>query len=66
MAPAPRSSRASSLSAYRWFCGVPVGLLAGYVGGFLDGLLMRITDAMLACSVSHPGDRARRLSRARA
>jgi peptide/nickel transport system permease protein len=30
-------------------CGVPVGLLAGYVGGFLDGLLMRITDAMLAC-----------------
>src|ERR1700719_186522 len=30
-------------------CGVPIGLLSGYVGGFLDGLLMRITDAMLAC-----------------
>jgi peptide/nickel transport system permease protein len=30
-------------------CGVPIGLLSGYVGGFLDGLLMRITDALLAC-----------------
>jgi len=29
--------------------GVPLGLLSGYVGGFLDGLLMRIVDAMLAC-----------------
>ncbi len=30
-------------------CGVPVGLFSGYVGGFLDGVLMRITDALLAC-----------------
>jgi len=30
-------------------CGVPIGLISGYVGGFLDGLFMRITDALLAC-----------------
>lgn len=29
--------------------GVPVGLLAGYIGGFTDALIGRITDAMLAC-----------------
>jgi peptide/nickel transport system permease protein len=29
--------------------GVPLGLLAGYRGGFADGLISRITDAMLAC-----------------
>jgi peptide/nickel transport system permease protein len=29
--------------------GVPIGLLAGYVGGFTDGLISRVTDAMLAC-----------------
>jgi peptide/nickel transport system permease protein len=29
--------------------GVPIGLLSGYVGRWVDGLLMRITDAMLAC-----------------
>ena len=29
--------------------GVPVGLLAGYRGGFVDALISRITDAMLAC-----------------
>jgi peptide/nickel transport system permease protein len=29
--------------------GVPFGLLAGYRGGFVDGLISRITDAMLAC-----------------
>jgi peptide/nickel transport system permease protein len=29
--------------------GVPIGLLAGYVGGFTDGLISRLTDAMLAC-----------------
>ncbi len=29
--------------------GVPVGLLAGYAGGLVDGVLMRITDALLAC-----------------
>ena len=28
--------------------GVPIGLLSGYAGGFVDALLMRLTDAMLA------------------
>jgi len=30
-------------------CGVPIGLLAGYVGGATDALISRMTDAMLAC-----------------
>jgi peptide/nickel transport system permease protein len=29
--------------------GVPVGLLAGYAGGWTDMLISRVTDAMLAC-----------------
>jgi peptide/nickel transport system permease protein len=29
--------------------GVPVGMLSGYRGGFVDALISRITDAMLAC-----------------
>ncbi|MCC7271128.1 MAG: ABC transporter permease [Alphaproteobacteria bacterium] len=29
--------------------GVPLGLLSGYVRGWVDGLLMRITDGLLAC-----------------
>ncbi|MBR1212751.1 ABC transporter permease [Bradyrhizobium sp. JYMT SZCCT0180] len=29
--------------------GVPLGLLSGYRGGFIDSLISRITDAMLAC-----------------
>jgi peptide/nickel transport system permease protein len=29
--------------------GVPIGMLAGYAGGWTDGILSRITDAMLAC-----------------
>lgn len=29
--------------------GVPTGLLAGYVGGWIDALISRMTDAMLAC-----------------
>jgi peptide/nickel transport system permease protein len=29
--------------------GVPIGMLAGYRGGFVDALISRITDAMLAC-----------------
>jgi peptide/nickel transport system permease protein len=28
--------------------GVPIGLLAGYVGGWTDGIISRLTDAMLA------------------
>jgi peptide/nickel transport system permease protein len=29
--------------------GVPLGLLAGYVGGWIDSLISRFTDALLAC-----------------
>src|SRR5258708_33039481 len=29
--------------------GVPVGLAAGYLGGWVDMLISRMTDAMLAC-----------------
>ncbi|MFI4986764.1 MAG: ABC transporter permease [Alphaproteobacteria bacterium] len=29
--------------------GVPVGLVSGYAGRWVDGLIMRLTDAMLAC-----------------
>jgi peptide/nickel transport system permease protein len=29
--------------------GAPLGLLAGYAGGALDGLISRVVDAMLAC-----------------
>jgi peptide/nickel transport system permease protein len=29
--------------------GVPLGLLSGYRGGFIDALISRVTDAMLAC-----------------
>jgi len=29
--------------------GVPLGLVAGYWGGLVDGLISRFTDAMLAC-----------------
>jgi len=29
--------------------GVPIGLLAGYAGGWTDGVISRITDAVLAC-----------------
>jgi peptide/nickel transport system permease protein len=29
--------------------GVPIGMLAGYVGRWVDALISRVTDAMLAC-----------------
>jgi peptide/nickel transport system permease protein len=29
--------------------GVPIGMLAGYAGGWVDGVISRFTDAMLAC-----------------
>jgi peptide/nickel transport system permease protein len=29
--------------------GVPLGLAAGYIGGWFDALVSRVTDAMLAC-----------------
>jgi peptide/nickel transport system permease protein len=29
--------------------GVPIGLAAGFIGGFVDALISRITDAFLAC-----------------
>jgi peptide/nickel transport system permease protein len=31
--------------------GVPLGLLSGYRGGFIDALISRMTDAMLACPI---------------
>ena len=47
-------TRASLLAGLVSVCislalGVPVGLAAGYLGGWADGLISRITDAMLAC-----------------
>jgi peptide/nickel transport system permease protein len=46
-------SRASLLVGLLSVCismmlGVPIGLLAGYLGGWTDGIISRITDAMLA------------------
>ena len=35
--------------AFALLIGVPIGLIAGYLGGFVDALLSRINDAMLAC-----------------
>ena len=38
--------------------GVPIGMLAGYVGRWVDALISRITDAMLACSSPSPSPRS--------
>jgi peptide/nickel transport system permease protein len=47
-------ARASLLAGLVSVCisvslGVPIGMLAGYLGRWVDALLSRITDAMLAC-----------------
>jgi peptide/nickel transport system permease protein len=47
-------ARASLLAGVVSVCislsfGVPIGLLAGYAGGWTDALISRMTDAMLAC-----------------
>ena len=47
-------ARASLLAGVVSVCisltlGVPVGMLAGYLGGWTDTLISRFTDAMLAC-----------------
>ena len=47
-------ARASLLAGLVSVCisvslGVPIGMLAGYLGRWVDGLISRITDAMLAC-----------------
>jgi len=47
-------ARASLLAGLVSVCislsfGVPIGMLAGYLGGWTDTLISRVTDAMLAC-----------------
>ena len=47
-------ARASLLAGVVSVCislsfGVPIGMLAGYLGGWVDALISRLTDAMLAC-----------------
>ena len=47
-------TRASLLAGLVSVCialafGVPIGLAAGYLGGWVDALISRMTDAMLAC-----------------
>ena len=47
-------ARASLLAGVVSVCislslGVPIGMLAGYLGGWTDALISRATDAMLAC-----------------
>jgi len=47
---ASASLRAGVISVSIAVClGVPIGLIAGFRGGWLDALISRITDAMLAC-----------------
>ena len=52
------AGRASSRSPSRSALGVPIGLLAGYGGRWIDAVISRITDAMLAMPVPDPGHRA--------
>ena len=47
-------ARASLLAGLVSVCislglGLPIGLAAGYLGGWVDALISRVTDAMLAC-----------------
>jgi peptide/nickel transport system permease protein len=47
-------ARASLLAGVVSVCislavGVPIGMAAGYIGGWVDMLISRVTDAMLAC-----------------
>ncbi len=47
-------ARASLLAGLVSMCialglGLPIGLAAGYLGGWVDALISRVTDAMLAC-----------------
>jgi peptide/nickel transport system permease protein len=44
-----------------WLIGVPIGLAGGFLGGWTDSVISRVTDALLAVPVPDPGDRAGRL-----
>ena len=60
LAAAPAWSRSASRSAI----GVPLGLLAGYAGGWIDARAVAHRRRHAGRAVPDPGDRARRLPRA--